>query len=198
MLPLLALGAVAGSALGLVAGKILSIIVPTAKPVAKNAGSTKTYPFRFVRESVIQEESIVLAVEDVPLDNRFGTRVLASEHEFSRTATTDLKLAQTRELDSSYKYDARVLESIAKARFAKQFGMEMGSQINRRIRLKFEADPGHFVHYRVIWKQESQRGTLEFEVGSHSYQLPYLVTYGLYHSVESLPIDKKEPKTTAS
>ncbi|MBF0283514.1 MAG: hypothetical protein HQL51_03550 [Magnetococcales bacterium] len=187
MLPFLALGAAIGSVVGFTAGRKLADWEADGNAgwVGENAMDRQSC--RVVQEQVIQEESVILATEDVPLDNRFGNRVLVSEHEFSRTATTTLKMIHTRELDSASEFDVGVLESLVKGRFTQQLGMDMGSQISRRIRLKFEADPGKFVHYRVVWKQESRRGILHIEVKGKSHRLPYLVTYGLFHSVESLP-----------
>lgn len=193
MLPLLALGAVVGSVLGFAAGRKLAEVAPFSGAELEDSGESGEFPYHLVQERVIQEESVILAMEDVPLDNRFGSRVLVSEHEFSRTATATLKISHQRELESSTELDVRVMESVVKGRFAKQLGVDVGSQISRRVRLRFEADPGKFVHYRVVWKQESRRGILEILAGNKTHHVPYLVTYGLFHSVESLP--QTEEKT---
>ncbi|MBF0610905.1 MAG: hypothetical protein G8345_16470 [Magnetococcales bacterium] len=183
MLPLL-LGAVTGSLIGhltgqKLAGKKTFLDLPDAEEERYESPSV-------INEQVIQEESIILATEDVPLDNRFGNRVLVSEHEFSRSAATTLKIGQSRDAEVSSEVDVGLLETLLKGKLAKSMGTELGGQISRRVRLKFEADPGKFVHYRVVWKQESRRGILLVQMAGQERQFPYMVTYGLYHSVESL------------
>lgn len=142
---------------------------------------------RLLRESIVEERPIVLATEEVPLDNRFGNKILVSEHEFVRTATIALTMAHDQVTTAGLKASWwPVLENLAQEEIKKTLGVELNTQITRRVKVIFSTEPGHLVRYRVIWKQDSRRGLLEVEVGGGMYAIPYLVTFGLSHSIESM------------
>ncbi|MEO5332446.1 MAG: hypothetical protein H7839_10515 [Magnetococcus sp. YQC-5] len=142
---------------------------------------------QILAERVLTEESMILATEEIPLDNRFGNKLLSSEHEFARTATVAIKLDRTSKLVSDFKSSFwNLLETRTQLELGKNIGITSGSEITRRIRLKFAVDPGRFVIYRVSWKQTSRRGVVEIAAGDRIVEVPYLATYGLTHVVESL------------
>jgi hypothetical protein len=139
------------------------------------------------RYDLADERSVVIATEDVPLDNRHGNSTLTSEHEFSHTATSSLRLDRQQELGGHLQAGAwSLLEAQVQAQVSKSLGIEVGQQITRRVVLKFEAKPGNVVHYRVLWKQTARSGSLEIVAGRDTLRVPFTVTYGLYHAVESL------------
>lgn len=185
MVPFLYAGAV--SIIGVVLGKRLANA--HKKPKTSGDGRLQTrLSVHILAHHILEESHLILATEDVPMDNRFGNKSLSSEHEFSQTATIALELGDSKRLSVAAKTTLwQLLESKAEAELGKSLGIEVGSQINRRVRLRFATDPGEFVRYRVIWQQQSQRGMLEIQAGKHIFQLPYLVAYGLSHTVESLP-----------
>ncbi|MBF0585160.1 MAG: hypothetical protein HQL80_13135 [Magnetococcales bacterium] len=191
MLPFIAAGAV--SILGVVMGKRLA----KAHNKQENAHSLQLKPglkLQVLAHHVLEESHLVLATEDVPMDNRFGNKTLSSEHEFSQTATIELELGNNKRVSAAAKTDFwHLLENKAELELGKSLGIEVGSQINRRVRLRFATDPGQFVRYRVIWQQQSQRGILEIRAGRQLFHLPYLVAYGLSHAVESLPGESLSP-----
>lgn len=185
MLPFIYAGAV--SVIGVLMGKRLANAQKKPK-TGRDGRLHSRMTLHIVAHHVLEESHLILATEEVPMDNRFGNKPLSSEHEFSQTATIGLELGDGRRLSVGAKTTLwRLLESKAESELAKSLGIEVGSQINRRVRLRFATDPGQFVRYRVVWQQQSQRGMLEIQAGEHRVQLPYLVAYGLSHTVESLP-----------
>ncbi|MBF0444816.1 MAG: hypothetical protein HQL68_04450 [Magnetococcales bacterium] len=140
-----------------------------------------------IREYIVSDETLILATEDVPLDNRQGNQSLTSEHEFVRTATISMEIDRSREVGTSIRAGLwKAFESKASGELSKSLGVKVGSQLSRRVRLKFSVAPKEAVRYRIVWKQESRRGEFEVLVGDKKkYKVPYLVTYGLSHSVES-------------
>lgn len=146
--------------------------------------------FQVVAQKIVYEESLVLATENVPMDNRFGNQPIVSEHEFARSAKVVLALNLGKYLDSVANVSLlSALKTELHTHLARRLGVEMDAQILRHIRLRFTAAPGHKVCYRVVWKQSSQRGLFEVGVGRHVYQLPYMVTYGLSHAVQSIAME---------
>ncbi|MEO5362591.1 MAG: hypothetical protein H7838_03080 [Magnetococcus sp. DMHC-8] len=189
MLPYIAAGVV--SVIGAVMGKRFAA---RHKPPARLQTASSV---QILAHHVLEESNLVLATEDVPMDNRFGNKPLSSEHEFNQTATVSVDLGDNRRITASAKSTLwSLLESKAEMELGKSLGIEVGSQVSRRVRLRFATDPGEFVRYRVIWQQQSQRGVLEIQAGRHIFQIPYLIAYGLSHTVESLPGESipKPPK----
>ncbi|MBF0116130.1 MAG: hypothetical protein HQM04_13965 [Magnetococcales bacterium] len=140
-----------------------------------------------VGEQLIQEESVILATEDVPLDNRHGNKVLTSEHEFVRTA--EISFAVDRSLERSNQVKSSVLrlvDGLVEKELKKTLHIEFGTQVTRRVKIHFSTEPGQRVRYRLVWKQTSRRGIFYVNVGAERHMVPYVVTFGLSHTVESL------------
>ncbi|MBF0195766.1 MAG: hypothetical protein HQL71_14495, partial [Magnetococcales bacterium] len=140
------------------------------------------------REYILSDESLILATEEVPLDNRYGDQPITSEHEFIRSASITLEVDRGREIDTAVKSIFwKAFETKAADSLSKTLGSKVGSQVTRRVRLKFSVAPQKAVNYRIVWKQESRRGVMDVLVDNKKrYKIPYMVTYGLSHSVESL------------
>ena len=153
----------------------------------------KTEDIRIVEESVIEDSNVILSKEDVPLDNRFGEKSLMSEHLFSRTANITMEMERTKDFSGSLGADIfSLLEAKAQTKLSRALGFKIGSEITREIKLKFSAAPGQFAHYIVTWKQDTRRGVYKMTMDNKQYSIPFMVTYGLCHSVES--IDEKNNK----
>lgn len=150
------------------------------------SGVGKNGSIRFLHDQPLNEGSVMLSTEEVPLDNRFGSSVLMSEHEFVQAATSSLKIDQSSTSSRRLQVSWALLEGELNGQISRSLGVEIGSQITRRVNLKFEAAAGKFVLYRIVWKQNSRKGLAEIELGTQIVQVPYEVIYGLYHSVESL------------
>ncbi|MBF0448134.1 MAG: hypothetical protein HQL67_08050 [Magnetococcales bacterium] len=152
------------------------------------AGLDTPPSFKIVRESLIKDEPLVLAEEEIPLDNLHGSSVLNSEHEFIRTATISMEVDRGREVGTALNASFwKAFQARASGELSNSLGLKIGSQLTRRVRLRFSVSPQKMVRYRILWKQTSRRG--EFEVvmgGKRRYTIPYMVTYGLSHSVVSL------------
>ncbi|MBF0400448.1 MAG: hypothetical protein HQL90_06735 [Magnetococcales bacterium] len=145
---------------------------------------------RVVGQRLVAESERVLATEEVPLDNRFGNQAFVSEHEFFRSATVAIETDCSVGLAAQVGADLLgVLKADLQGRLARKLGVKGGTQISRHIRLKFTAAPGKRVLYRVVWQQTAQRGVFEIGVGRQLHEVPYLVTYGLAHAVESIDME---------
>ncbi|MEO5345522.1 MAG: hypothetical protein H7834_03970 [Magnetococcus sp. YQC-9] len=140
-----------------------------------------------VGERLIGEETIILATEEVPLDNRHGNKVLTSEHEFVRTAEISFAVDRSQERVNQLKSSMlRLVDGLVEKELKKTLHIEFGTQITRRVKIHFSTEPGQMVRYRLIWKQTSRRGIYYVNIGAERHVVPYVVTFGLSHAVESL------------
>ncbi len=169
---------------GLVGKQAVPVFVGLEKSLKQ---VTSTPAVQLLRSAIVEEPPVVLATEEIPLDNRFGNKILVSEHEFVRTATISLTVVQDNNLVRGLRGSwLPILESLAQKEVKKTLGVELNSQITRRVKVVFSTEPGYLVRYRVVWKQDSRRGLLEVGVGGETYVVPYLVTFGLSHAIESI------------
>ena len=143
--------------------------------------------FSFVADKLLRENEVVSTEEEIPLDNRYGSSPLISEHEFSRTVNSSFKLNNEQNLNGRIKTSLwTLIETEVKKNLTKAIGIEIGEQITRRVTVKLEAAPGEFVRYKLIWKQKQREGAALISVQNKEIQIPYSTTYGLFHSVESV------------
>ncbi|MBF0383579.1 MAG: hypothetical protein HQL69_21365 [Magnetococcales bacterium] len=191
-LPVIALGYFGAAAIGALK-KSTSHKTKQVQKNKKTGPALKTEAIRIVRETIIEDDNIILSKEDMPLDNRFGKKPLVSENRFSRTANITMELERNRDLSGTLGADIfSLLEAKAQTKMASTLGFKIGSNITREIKLKFIAAAGQFAHYRVVWKQDTRRGVYDVEMAGKQYTIPFMVTYGLCHSVES--INEKDDK----
>ncbi|MBF0460327.1 MAG: hypothetical protein HQL87_02930 [Magnetococcales bacterium] len=190
MLPLLSLVA---------AGTLTAVAVVRAKrrSAAGRAQGGRGLPlgtFQVVGQKMVAETEQILATEEVSLDNRFGNQPLVSDHEFCRSATVSIETDWSGHWDGLTSANLlTALKAELQCRLARKLGVEAGTQISRQIRLKFTVAPGKKVLYRVVWKQTAQRGLFEVGVGGQVCTVPYLITFGLAHAVQSVDLADKTP-----
>ncbi|MBF0614921.1 MAG: hypothetical protein G8237_12070 [Magnetococcales bacterium] len=147
-----------------------------------------------VGEQLIQEESVILAIEDVPLDNRYGNKVLTSEHEFTRTAEISFAVDRSQERSNQVKSSVlRLVDGLVEKELKKTLHIEFGTQVTRRVKIHFSTEPGQMVRYRLTWKQTSRRGIYYVNIGAERHVVPYVVNFGLSHTVESLGENHHDP-----
>lgn len=159
----------------------------------KQAQVARGSSFSVLEHQQLTEEAVVLAAEDVPLDNRFGNKTFVSEHDFSRTAVVSMELESGRQLDSLSRFGFfETMKADLQTRLSQDLEVEIGSQLSRSVRVRFSAAPGEKVRYRLTWKQNIQRGLFKVAVGGKVHEIPYLVSYGLSHVVESLSVEENE------
>lgn len=190
MLPLLSF-VVVGSLAAVALTRARSRVPVARGPQRKKRGrGLPTGTFQIVGQRMVEETERVLATEDVPMDNRFGNQPFVSEHDFFRSARVSIEMDLGRSLAS---ISSAALFSALKAelhtRLVRKLGVEMDAQVSRHVRLRLSAAPGKKVLYQVVWKQTSQRGLFEIGVGRHLYQVPYMMTFGLSHTVRSIEVE---------
>ncbi len=163
---------------------------PKEQGVRKNDQNISSQSIvKILAERVTHEEQIQMEVEDIPLDNRFGSSTLISEHQFTRSATNSLQIEYAHNLDGRISGGVNllgVLEVEIKKHFSKSIGIKVDETISRQVTITLEAPPKHSVHYRVIWKQTKRHGVIDYEFNGQLFQVPYTVNYGLYHSTTSI------------
>jgi hypothetical protein len=187
MLPIL-IPATLSAALGVFLGRKMGKAAGSDGLKGKISKSfNKPVTVEILKEYIVSDETLVLATEEIPLDNRYGNQPLTSEHEFIRSASITMEVDRNREIGSSLRTSFwKAFETRASGELSKSLGVKVGGQVSRRVRLRFSVRPEMAVTYRIIWKQESRRGEFEVLVGEKQrYKIPYMVTYGLSHSVES-------------
>ncbi|MBF0262566.1 MAG: hypothetical protein HQL97_12130 [Magnetococcales bacterium] len=179
--------AVIGGLLGKKFGPVILSEQLGDHPRGEHPDRLPTAMIELVGERLLQEESVILATDDVPLDNRHGNKVLTSEHEFTRTAEISFAVDRSQERSNQVKSSLlRLVDGMVEKELKKALHIEFGTQISRRVKIHFSTEPGQMVHYRLTWKQTSRRGVFYFNVGTERHVVPYVVTFGLSHSVESL------------
>lgn len=195
MLPFLSFGLL--SATGLVVGRRFAN--KRKKQRAKQDTDHTPVSVQIVGHRILEEKTQILAREEIPMDNRFGNKTLSSEHEFSQTASVSVELGDHRRLATLKRSSLwKILENKTELELGKNLGVDIGSQISRRVRLKFATDPGQFVRYQVVWIQQGRRGTFTVRAGKRTLHLPYMVAYGLSHRVDSLPGESVAPAPAPS
>jgi len=186
MLPIIA-AVVAGGLIGKKVYPLVSSLFATSVKSQELRSVTSVPTIQFLREVISEEQSIVLATEEVPLDNRFGNKVLVSEHEFVRTASITFSTARDRLTTSGVTGGLwTIVEGLAQEEIRKTLNIELNAQITRRVKVVFSTEPGHLVRYKVVWKQDSRRGLFVVDVEGNMYNVPYIVVFGLSHAIESI------------
>ncbi len=148
----------------------------------------------FAKEFVEAEEEVVLAVEDIPLNNRHSQTAMVSEFSFIRSAATRVRIE--RETGRKFGVDGRLLAAIksrTESHLQRTLNLDVHSETRREIKLRLTAAPHAVNHYRVVWKQQGTRGFQEVEVGGKFYQIPFLITHGLSATVETVPVEEQGP-----
>jgi hypothetical protein len=137
------------------------------------------------------EDEVTVTSEEIPLDNSEGSDVMTSEHEFSCCAGNELSLHRSQEtelhLDQAlfHLLEAGVAKSLRKG-----MGFEVNERISRSVKIRFNVAAGAQNRYRIVWKQRRRKGSLVFKQDRQKVRLPFEITYGLSHEVESLPMTK--------
>ena len=136
----------------------------------KSTEASGVSSFKFIDDELQAEEEVVIAVEYMPLDNRFGSSTVVSEHEFTRTEKTNLILNETRELQGSIKGEFwSVIQANVQNTLAETLGVEIDSEISRRVSIKLEAPPGKLVRYRISWRQTKRTGKVTLVINSVNF-----------------------------
>jgi hypothetical protein len=135
------------------------------------------------------EESEIVNIEEIPLDNREGSDVMSSEHHFSCSAGNTLSLQRSTETEVYVDQEVLSLLEVGIARsLRKGIGFEVDQEVTRSVKIRFNVAPGAQNRYRITWKQQQRRGSLVFRQDKQVQRLPFTITFGLSHEVVSLPV----------
>jgi hypothetical protein len=161
----------------------------TEKTPQVRSGNVSARSFSILGETSQGEHETVISTEDVPLDNRHGSSPISSQHEFSQTAKVSVSISKEKGLEAGMSGEIwSLIEANLSGNIAETIGIQIGQEITRRVTVKFEALPGKFVRYRVVWKQNVKEGLFDVTVGAKTIRVPYKAVYGLFHSIESIEV----------
>ncbi|GAB6053013.1 hypothetical protein JCM17960_18330 [Magnetospira thiophila] len=142
----------------------------------------------FAREIWEPEEDVILATEEIPLDNSHGASMLVTELYFTRSASVRIEVERDRGSLSELSAEMfTLLKNQTEYYLKRTLSLNLEAVVERKVHLKLTAPPHGISHYRIVWKQTGMRGFYEVEVGDRFYQVPFLVAQGLSLSVDTLP-----------
>ncbi|MBF0219668.1 MAG: hypothetical protein HQL49_09090 [Gammaproteobacteria bacterium] len=146
-----------------------------------------------IEDRTTEESTLLLGIEEVPLDNRFGSQVLESRHTFSRRAMNRFELDLGHEQHMNLRLGGKIMPHLladAGARIRRATGLEIGSELQRSLTLTLAASPGKISRYRICWKQQVRNGRYRLRVDGKEYLVPYVIHYDLSHEVTSIAHDE--------
>jgi hypothetical protein len=136
-------------------------------------------------------KTMVVAVEEIPLDNRYSDTDIKSEHSFSHSANASVEIVHHNEAELKFGTDLwKLLESQVSYRLGREIEQDIGTRIQREVNLTFHAAARTRVHYKVIWKQSMRWGSVIWQMGNKVNKIPFVVHYGLFAEVISIASDK--------
>jgi hypothetical protein len=153
---------------------------PPAQPVSQSPS------VQILQEHDVKELTKIVGVEELPLDNRFGSDELTVEHEFSKTVRNEVVIETVRELQGKVGFDLfSILKNEICAKLSKQMGQTFEESISRRCTLTFTVRPGDFVTYKVIWKQKYLSGKYEVAINTQPLLVPFNAGFGLEYEIST-------------
>ncbi len=139
----------------------------------------------------LTDQDVVVTTEEIPLDNTEGSDVMSSEHEFSCCAGNKLSLQRSEETEVFFDQGVfSILEAGIAKSLRKGMGFAVNEEVSRSVKIRFNVAPGAQNRYRILRKQRQRKGSLVFRQAGQQMRLPFEITYGLSHEVESLPGSK--------
>jgi hypothetical protein len=141
---------------------------------------------QLIQDTKLRERIEIISVEDIPLDNRFGSNELSVEHEFLKTVSNEVTLENSQEIGGTGSLDLFNLVKAEISRTSSQkYGLSMGETVTRRFNLTFSVKSGDFVVYKVIWKRRVIDGEYHIMFNQNHLVVPYSLQSGLEYEVST-------------
>lgn len=143
---------------------------------------------RLLGETLDSESQRVLAVEEYPFDNRFGSESITVDQEVSRTITSALTIE---EAHTSKNEISAAVATVLKGQLANELSLKhnivVGQALARRHTFHFSVSAGKAVLYLITWKHRVRSGSCSIEVSGRQYWIPYEVCFDLSYEITSKP-----------
>jgi hypothetical protein len=148
-------------------------------------------PVQLIEDVKATETSEVIAVEDYPLDNRFGDSPFSTDRQVSKETINELSLQTTNQLSGTLNiaFLAAVKAEVT-AQVSRQTGYKTGEKATESLTLHFSVGPRSAVVYQVIWKRRVRTGEWHCLVDGRDVTVPYRVSYGLSCEVQTQEMKK--------
>ena len=173
-------------------GIVPTLPAPTTMPVAPPTmappapATPPTTPVQIVGQGPLTETTEIVARDEYPLDNHFGSEVLTIEQEISRTVANEISLSHEVQLSASGNFDVlSFIKADLSAQFTRQTGVKVNDTVTRRQTIKFSAGAHQFVVYTVIWKRRVSQGTCYVSIQNAVQPIPYQVAFDLSFEIAS-------------
>lgn len=148
--------------------------------------STLSEPFKILREFDVEEDTEILSVDELPLDNRFGSQVLILEQEFSKSANNEISFESTQEQQGKVTADfLRILKAELTLDLSKNIGYKYGESTTCRYITKISVNTGDFIIYTIIWKRKIRRSNYEIQIENQRYIISVVARYGVDYEITS-------------
>jgi hypothetical protein len=141
---------------------------------------------QLIRDIRLGEYAEIIATEEIPLDNRFGSQELSVGHEFSKTVCNEVTLETNQGTGGKGNLDLfhLIKAEISRTSSQKQ-GLSVGESLTRRFNLTFSVKPGDFVIYKIIWKRRVINAEYHVMYNHDALIVPYNLQVGLEYEVST-------------
>jgi hypothetical protein len=145
---------------------------------------------QFVQEQNVSETEEIVAVDDFPLDNRFGTNPVMTERQVSRELMNELTVQDSNQISRSLGIELfQALKGQIAEQVSRQTGSRIGEKVSETQSLKFTVDANRSVLYQVVWKRKVRRGEQVYQSAGGQVIVPYRLEYGLSCHVRTAQLD---------
>lgn len=149
--------------------------------------SISTISYKILREFDIEEDIEVLSVEELPLDNRFGSNVLTLEQEFSKNAINEISFESIKEEQEKLNADIfKILQAELTLNLSKKVGYKHGESITCRYTTTINVNTGDYIIYKITWKRKVRRSKYEIIFDNQHYIIPSVARYGVEYEITSI------------
>jgi|GEM_PF-3137608 len=155
-----------------------NISMPTNSVLSKH--------YKIFRELDIEEDAEILSVDELPLDNRFGSNDLTLEQEFSKTITNEIFLESTQEEKGKLTVDIfKLIQAELTLDLSKKVGHKHGESTTCRYTTTISVKKGDFIIYKITWKRKIRRSKYEIQIDNQLYVIPSVARYGVEYEITS-------------
>jgi len=157
-------------------------------PNSNNNSMQSTTPLavELLGENNVIDSTVIIDVEEYPLDNRLGTDNLSVEIEISKTMNNEFSLESGVEIGGNANLSIlSMLQMELSTNISKKYGYKIGQAVSRRQMLQFTVKAGSFVTYIVTWKRKVRTGNYIASIENQRFDIPYRLYYDLSYDIGS-------------
>lgn len=157
-----------------------------ASTFSTQMASMTSTPYKILREFAVQEDTETLAVDELPLDNRFGSTVLILEQEFSKSAVNEISFESTYNQQGKLTVNIiKLLQAELSLDLSKSIGYKHGEITTCRYTTTISVNTGDFIMYKITWKRKIRRSNYEVLIDDQHHVIPVVARYGVEYGITS-------------